>query len=310
MKWHRPQCCYTIPNPSLYPGRTGGLSTPLYSDNGRFVCAEYLVGADTWAIVENPLPHFLIDGADFAPIEAYYYGGGLCWEGNGADFDCLHYSPAHNAWILRAGTPYGGGVPTAYKDWATGQWTGGAWYESADLNFGAGAATTLAPKGTLLNDANAASKTAQIYLPRWEWESDGYSRAPIGKYVGKDGLTGIKYIGAAAYVETGTNYAWFRKGEGRSAYLQRENADEQSTPRRNFRGFGYGWGISRGDLAYLAAALPAGEEGATFNPFRWDEEANAWVQAEDEDPIEMTYRGRTMGREVVDGYFTEVALWR
>ena len=56
--------------------------------------------------------------------------------------------------------------------------------------------------------------------------------------------------------------------------------------------------------------FPAGEEGATFNPFRWDDEANAWVQAEDEDPIEMTYRGRTMGREVVDGYFTEVALWR
>lgn len=307
MKWMRPQANFVYPNPQLGVATHGGLGAPLFSDNGRLVCVEWLPGSDDWSIVDNPLPHFLVDGEDFSPVENSYYGGAMCWQGPSG---YLHYSPGHRAWILQTGDPYSSGIPTAYRDWATREWKGGSWYESYSLSYSPSETTTFAPKGTLLNDSGAASKTARIYLPRWERERDGYSGGPCGRYVGKDGKEGVKYIGAAAYEETGTRNVWTRKGEGTSAYLRCARSGETSTTRRNFSGPGRGWGVIRGDILYFASALPAGVEGATLAPWTWDEETRKYVAATGADPLELVYKGRVYDDDSVDAYFTEVALWR
>lgn len=307
MKWIRPQACYVYPNPSLSVARGGGLDSPLFSADGRLVCAEYLPGTSGWSIVEDPIPRIVIDGEVFEPGEGGYYGGAPTWYGESL---ALFYSVAHQAWIIF--DLWNGGVPTAYRDWQTGQWAGDGWHESTSLSFEPGRTTTFAPKGTLLNESNPASKTAHTILPRWEWVDDGYSSAPIGKYVGRDGKTGIKYIGAAAYKERGSwlTKIWYRKGEGRQAVFKCETNGEESSAQTTFEGFGRGWGITRGETVYLSATLPSGEAVETFDPYQWDADAGRYVPAEGATPLQFDFHGRTMGRETVAAYFTEVALWR
>lgn len=305
MKWHRPQAYFVPPFPHTHFTGGGDTSSPLYSEDGQFVCAHSLASSSAWSIVQDPFLHARVDGEVLEPAIDNYFNGDLAWSG---ETWTLNYSIAHEAWILHDGTL--GATPTAYQDWATNEWKGSAWYQGRVSEYKAGKTFTFAPKGTLLNGESPASKTVELFLPRWEWEDDGFSKAPIGKYVGKDGCTGTKFIGSAAYVESGTENVWFRRGEGYHAFLKREDSSEQSSERSSFRGPGRGWGILREDVLFFSAALPTGEESASFAPWTWDEESKRYVPAEGVDPLELTYRGRTMGREVVDGYFTETMQWR
>lgn len=257
-------------------------------------------GLYTWIIVdEEHTTPVVMDGDRELHLRDFLYNGEPVWGGYGILFNSVT-----DGWIYN---PRGLVEPHAEKDLDGTTWIGDGWWKAGKPS-GQYPEIVCEPKGTYLNEGEGDDPPTLVWKwPRWQWEKAGYSRAPWGTYVGKDGAEEIarkRIVGSQQYRDGDRRY-WILATDKKSLSDSRGRViryhEDEDLWVLGVKGIGKWWQSPTG---------PDRDAGMTLDPWKHDAETGEDVPDPDGEPLVLTFYSfiATEGTDRI--YMAEVALWR